>query len=117
MSAMRIAAFVHLQRTLLSRHPTGVGKHINNILPRLAQMAGVELQILAVREELTADDTIPDDSPLCDLPVAVVPWRAGPSRQVGSSAIGRPRRVGPDRSIGSTAQPRRMSRPAKPSSR
>lgn len=75
MSAMRIAAFVHLQRTLLSRHPTGVGKHINNILPRLAQMAGVELQILAVREELTADDTIPDDSPLCDLPVAVVPWR------------------------------------------
>jgi glycosyltransferase involved in cell wall biosynthesis len=71
---MRVAAFVHLQRTLISRHPTGVGKHINNVVPRLARAPGVDLRVLAVREELTADGRIPDDSPLCGLPVAAVPW-------------------------------------------
>jgi len=72
---MRVAAFVHLQRTLLSRHPTGVGKHINNVVPRLARAPGVDLRVLAVREELTAGGAIPDDSPLAGLPVAPVPWR------------------------------------------
>ncbi len=71
---MRIAAYVHMQRTLLARNPTGVAKHINHMVPRLAKMPGVELTVASSQEDLE-HGAIPADSPLRGLPLRPISWK------------------------------------------
>lgn len=71
---MRIAAYVHLQRTFLSRGPTGVAKHINHMVPRLARLHDVDLSVVCAAEDLSGG-VIPADSALCGLPLQPLPWR------------------------------------------
>ncbi len=71
---MRIAAYVHMQRTLLGRNPTGVAKHINHMVPRLARMPGVELTVVSCQEDLE-HGAIPADSPLRRLPLRPISWK------------------------------------------
>lgn len=71
---MRIAAYVHMQRTLIGRGPTGVAKHIIHMVPRLARMPGVELTVLSANEDLEHGQ-IPTDSPLRGLPIRPITWK------------------------------------------
>jgi glycosyltransferase involved in cell wall biosynthesis len=70
---MRVAAYVHMQRTLIQRGPTGVAKHINQMVPRLARLPGVDLSVVAVNEDLEAGQ-IPIDSGLHGMPIRSIPW-------------------------------------------
>lgn len=71
---MRVSAFVHLTRTLISRNPTGVAKHLINMVPLLARVPEVDLTVLTPQEDLTAEKTITSDSPLSGLPIAPITW-------------------------------------------
>jgi glycosyltransferase involved in cell wall biosynthesis len=71
---MRIAAYVHMQRTLIGRNPTGVAKHINHMVPRLARLPGVDLTVLSANEDLE-NGQIPTDSPLRGLPIRPITWK------------------------------------------
>jgi glycosyltransferase involved in cell wall biosynthesis len=62
---MKIAAYVHLNRT---RTPTGVGKHLIHMALELRRQPGVELKLLASRADLTKGQLDPG-SPLAGVPV------------------------------------------------
>ena len=66
---MNITAYIQMRRTLT---PTGVGKHINQMVTLLARSPGVRLEVLTAREE-TRDGRIRPDSPLSHLPVTSYP--------------------------------------------
>jgi len=70
-----VAAYVHIRRTYHRRTQTGVGKHIDQMVPRLANAPGVNLRVLADRRDLTAAGAIPDDSSLAGLPCVGLPGR------------------------------------------
>src|SRR5688500_13258016 len=63
---MRITAYVQLRRTIA---PTGVGKHIINMVRGLSQAQGSDMRVLTTHEDLDASGRIRGDSPLSDLPV------------------------------------------------
>ena len=63
---MRISAYVHLHRTV---NPTGVGKHILNMVPRLGRSPDVKLEILGARPDLCALATEPAASCLAGIRV------------------------------------------------
>ena len=69
---LRVAAFVQLGRT---KNPTGVGKHINNMVAGLALTPGVRLEVAAARDELDAGGAIPPASALFGLTPRPLPWR------------------------------------------
>lgn len=71
---MRVAAFVHVSRTLHTWEQTGVGKHIDNMVPRLAAAPGVDLCVLTAQEDLTPDGGLPAESSLAGIPVRPVTW-------------------------------------------
>lgn len=72
---MDVAAYVHIRRTFHRRTQTGVGKHIDQMVPRLARAPGVDVRVLADRRDLTPAGAIPDDSSLAGLPCVGLPGR------------------------------------------
>lgn len=71
---MRVAAYVHMHRTMIAQS-TGVGKHINNMIPLLARRPGIDLTVVTNRELLQADGTPPPDSGMRGQPLQSIPWR------------------------------------------
>src|SRR5688572_4704292 len=71
---MRLHAYAQLHRTLYAGTQTGVGKHIDQMVPRLARADGVDLRVLADRGALTGGE-IPKESSLHGLPCAGLPAR------------------------------------------
>jgi glycosyltransferase involved in cell wall biosynthesis len=68
---MRVTAYVHLSRT---KNPTtGVGKHIINMTRGLSVINGVDLSVLASRQELDAQGQIPSISRLSGIPAHSFP--------------------------------------------
>ncbi len=68
---MRIVSFIHPVRTALPC--TGVGRHINNVLLRLATRPGVDLTLLFARQWIGQDGKLDLSMPLRDLPYRVFP--------------------------------------------
>jgi glycosyltransferase involved in cell wall biosynthesis len=69
---IRITSFIHPVRTFLPC--SGVGRHMNQILLRLAARADVDLRLLFSRQWLAADGRLPANCPLRDLPATTFPW-------------------------------------------
>lgn len=69
---IRITSFIHPVRTFLPC--SGVGRHMNQILLRLAARPDVDLRLLYSREWLAADGRLPANCPLRDLPSTTFPW-------------------------------------------
>lgn len=63
---MRVAAYVHLKRTI--GDVTGVGKHVAHVPPELARL-GVDVRLLAARDQLDENRAVPVASALNGLPV------------------------------------------------
>ena len=57
-------------------NPTGQTKHAINMALCLSRQTGVEVVLLAARDQLTADGKMPAGSPLSGLPVRVIPLPA-----------------------------------------
>lgn len=85
---MRILAFTDL-RFSASRTPTGVGKHVVQMLHGLAGEAEVDLQVLAASDQLTHDGDIPETNALHGLRSVRLPYRFR-GLQAGWWACGRP---------------------------
>ena len=85
---MNIVSFFHPQRTFLPC--SGVGRHINNILPDLATRPAVDLQLLFSRQWIGADGKLPANCPLRDLPHATFPWPENRTERLWK-LLGRPR--------------------------
>jgi glycosyltransferase involved in cell wall biosynthesis len=75
---MKIAVYVHVSRL---RKPTGVGSHMIRMTQELAAMQGMDVSILAPRNELNSIGRIPDEIPLGHVPVLALPlprrWMEG----------------------------------------
>ncbi len=67
---MKIASYVQMNRLI---NPTGVGKHIINVLPAIAGRPGLELSLMTSRQYLGPDGKLPATNPLSGLPVAGIP--------------------------------------------
>jgi glycosyltransferase involved in cell wall biosynthesis len=67
---MKVAAYAHLHRT---RAPTGAGQHLIEMLRRLRQAPGVELRVIAPRQQLDKAGRIPAISPLAGIPATGLP--------------------------------------------
>ena len=71
---MRIAAYVHIRRTLNELGPTGVGKHIAEGVRGLANHPDVQLQVLGAADELS-NGQMPPTSSLAGLPLTPLSWK------------------------------------------
>jgi glycosyltransferase involved in cell wall biosynthesis len=71
---MRVAAFVHIRRSCLDLNLTGVGKHINAMVPGLAATPGIDLSVLGAREDVEPDGSWPKTSALRGLPLTTFRW-------------------------------------------
>ena len=67
---MKIAAYVQMNRVY---NPTGVGKHVINMLRCLHKTPGVELHMMTSTQFLRPDGTLPPENPLRDIPVVGIP--------------------------------------------
>ena len=67
---MKIAAYVQMNRVY---NPTGVGKHVINMLRCLHKMPGVELHMMTSAQFLRPDGTLPPENSLRDIPVTGIP--------------------------------------------
>ncbi len=83
---MKIAAYVQMNRVY---NPTGVGKHVINMLRCLHKMPGVELHMMTSTQFLRPDGTLPPENPLRDIPVTGIPI---PQKQLDLAwlTLGRP---------------------------
>ena len=83
---MKIAAYVQMNRVY---NPTGVGKHVINMLRCLHRMPGVELHMMTSTQFLRPDGTLPPENPLRDIPVTGIPI---PQKQLDLAwlTLGRP---------------------------
>lgn len=70
---MQVCSFIHPVRTFLPC--SGVGRHANNMLLRLAEREGVDLSLLFSEQWLGDDGTLSNRSPLWSLPFRTFPWR------------------------------------------
>jgi glycosyltransferase involved in cell wall biosynthesis len=71
---MRIAAYVHVRRTLSELGPTGVGKHIAEAVRGLANYPDVNLQVLGNAEDFV-NGQLPSSSSLAGLPSTPISWK------------------------------------------
>jgi glycosyltransferase involved in cell wall biosynthesis len=69
---MHISAYIHPARIV---NPTGVGKHIINMVSGLASFAGFDLRVLATSRDLDGGLRVRGNGPLARLPVQPIPWR------------------------------------------
>jgi glycosyltransferase involved in cell wall biosynthesis len=72
---MNVHAYVHLSRTYHARTQTGVGKHIDQMVPRLARANGFNVTVLGDRADMTPDGRIPPESSLHGMPAVALPGR------------------------------------------
>ena len=70
---MRIAIYITPKSFL---NPTGQTKHAINMALCLSRQSGVDVVLLAARDQLTADGKIPVESPLNHLPIRRIPLPA-----------------------------------------
>jgi glycosyltransferase involved in cell wall biosynthesis len=68
---VNIVAYIHPIRTYLPS--TGIGRHMNHILLRLAERTGVELQLLFSKQWLGSDGKLDPRCPLRDLSMRTFP--------------------------------------------
>jgi glycosyltransferase involved in cell wall biosynthesis len=68
---MRIAAYIHPDR---ANNPTGVGKHIINMVSGLAKFPGFDVSVMATSRELEGGLRISGNGPLANLPVLPIAW-------------------------------------------
>lgn len=85
---MNIVSFIHPVRTFLPC--SGVGRHANNMLLRLAEREGVDISLLFSAQWLEGDGTLDSRSPLCSLPFDTFPWRENWTER-SWKLLGRPR--------------------------
>jgi glycosyltransferase involved in cell wall biosynthesis len=69
---MKIGVFTDLRFTALST-PTGVTKHIIQMVIGLNNIAGVEVILLGAKDQLTVDGKVPEDNALAHFPARALP--------------------------------------------
>lgn len=69
---MKITSFIHPQRTVVPC--TGVGRHINNILLRLNEAPGINLELLVAKEWLEKTGRLSPKMPLSKVDTASFPF-------------------------------------------
>jgi hypothetical protein len=65
-----VAVYAHLHRT---RSPTGVGQHLTQMIKGLARVPGVEMMVIAPRNQLDETGRIPLQNPLAGIPARGLP--------------------------------------------
>jgi hypothetical protein len=68
---MKIAAYAHVLRAI---NPTGVGKHVVHMVREMAQAPGVELEVVAPRQDLEILSRDVNRGAFDGLPLAPIPW-------------------------------------------
>lgn len=71
--SVRVASYVHIRRSRTDVNPTGVGKHIQQMVPGLARQPGFAVSLLGAREDLDGGQ-MPAASTLRGLPLATFGW-------------------------------------------
>jgi glycosyltransferase involved in cell wall biosynthesis len=69
---MKIAAYVQLNRSVSM--PTGVGKHLIHMVRGLWMTPGMDVNILAPRNQLDQTRQVPADNPLAGIPASGLPF-------------------------------------------
>lgn len=85
---MNVVSFIHPQRTFLPC--SGVGRHMNGVLPRLATKPDVRLQLLFSAQWLGSDRLLPANCPLRSLPATTFPMGENSTERLWK-LLGRPR--------------------------
>ncbi|WP_103019793.1 glycosyltransferase family 4 protein [Salinibacter altiplanensis] len=85
---MNLLSFIHPVRTYLPC--SGVGRHANSILLRLAERKDVRQQLFFAAEWLQKDDQLDSSTPLRDLPYRTFPFPENLTER-GWKILGRPR--------------------------